>query len=184
MGALNADGMTRAIWSNYGDWVNCSSVGVGITSTFVEGNEHTPAERQVVTEYFDPNGWALWSGTSFSAPQIAGRVAQLCQQNNVDPPVALGQLLAGTGRLPAPSARRPWQGYSAIRSGISARPLPRQPAEAGCRRPLRPGNGRARWPVRRGSRGPAPQTGQVTMQIGTVSPVARSASGAHRRGNR
>ena len=98
--ALNPDGMTRAIWSNYGDWVNCSSVGVGITSTFVEGYEPHTENGVVVTEYFGPNSWALWSGTSFSAPQIAGMVAQLCQQNNVDPPEALDQLLNGRPTLP------------------------------------------------------------------------------------
>ena len=100
VGALNPDGMTRAIWSNYGDWVTCSSVGVGITSTFVEGYEPHTENGAVVTEYFGPNSWALWSGTSFSAPQIAGMVAQLCQQNNVDPPTALGQLLNGQPTLP------------------------------------------------------------------------------------
>ena len=98
--ALNPDGMTRAIWSNHGDWVDCSSVGVGITSTFVEGYEPHTENGAVVTEYFGPNSWALWSGTSFSAPQIAGMVAQLCQQNDVDPPVALGQLLNGRPTLP------------------------------------------------------------------------------------
>ena len=80
-------------WSNYGDWVDCSAVGVGITSTFVEGYEPHTENGVVVTEYFGPNSWALWSGTSFSAPQIAGAVAQLCQLNDVAPPVALGQLL-------------------------------------------------------------------------------------------
>lgn len=98
--ALNPDGLTRAIWSNYGDWVNCSAIGVGITSTFVKGYEPHTEDNVVVTEYFGPDSWALWSGTSFSAPQIAGGVAQLCQLNNVDPPTALGQLLFGRPALP------------------------------------------------------------------------------------
>jgi subtilisin family serine protease len=98
--ALNPDGLTRATWSNYGDWVDCSSVGVGITSTFVEGYEPHTENGQVVTEYFGRNSWALWSGTSFSAPQIAGAVAQLCQLNDIDPPVALSQLFNGRPNLP------------------------------------------------------------------------------------
>jgi Subtilase family len=99
VGALAAD-LTPAPWSNHGFWVNCSAVGVGVISTFVEGVEpHTDAGA-VVTEQFGPDAWAIWSGTSFSAPQIAGAVAQLCQLNDVRPAVALGQLLAGQPILP------------------------------------------------------------------------------------
>ena len=100
--ALNPDvrNPSRAPWSNYGDWVDCCAVGVGITSTFVEGYEPHTENGQVVTEYFGNNSWAYWSGTSFSAPQISGAVAQLCQLNDVDPPVALDQLLNGRITLP------------------------------------------------------------------------------------
>ena len=100
--ALNPDvrNPSRAPWSNYGDWVDCSAVGVGITSTFVEGYEPHTENGQLVTEYFGNNSWAYWSGTSFSAPQISGAVAQLCQLNDVDPSVALDQLLNGRITLP------------------------------------------------------------------------------------
>ena len=95
VGALKAD-LTPVDWSNHGFWLDCSAVGVGITSTFVEGRErYTDSKGEVVIEDFDPNSWALWSGTSFSAPQIAGGVAQLCQLHDVTPPVALSQLLDG-----------------------------------------------------------------------------------------
>jgi subtilisin family serine protease len=102
VGALAADLITPAPWSNRGFWVNCSTVGIGIISTFVPGKEepHTDASGNVVTEQFGPDAWAIWSGTSFSAPQIAGKVAQLCQMNNVRPAVALTQLLAGKPVLP------------------------------------------------------------------------------------
>ena len=33
------------------------------------------------TQKLGPNAWAIWSGTSFSAVQIAGTVARLCQLN-------------------------------------------------------------------------------------------------------
>ena len=101
VGALAAD-LTPAPWSNHGFWVNCSAVGVGIISTFVDGIEpHTDTSTgEVVTEQFGPDAWAIWSGTSFSAPQIAGAVAQLCQLNDVGPAAALGQLLAGRPALP------------------------------------------------------------------------------------
>ena len=99
VGALAAD-LTPALWSNHGFWLTCSAVGVGITSTFVEGTEpHTDAAGNVVTQHFGRDAWAIWSGTSFSAPQIAGAVAQRCQLNDVQPAVALSQLLAGRRTL-------------------------------------------------------------------------------------
>ncbi|HXP53789.1 MAG TPA: S8/S53 family peptidase [Streptosporangiaceae bacterium] len=100
VGALAAD-LTPAPWSSYGFWVDCSAVGVGVTSTFVKGEE-PPHEinGQVVNAQFGPDAWAIWSGTSFSAPQIVGAVAMLCQLNDVDPATALGQLLADRTSLP------------------------------------------------------------------------------------
>jgi thermitase len=92
--ALNAD-LTPADWSSFGDWVTCSAVGVGIASTFVPGLED---EANGTTQKFGPNAWAIWSGTSFSAPQIAGTVARLCQlsPNPITPVDALRlQLLPG-----------------------------------------------------------------------------------------
>jgi Subtilase family len=71
-------GLHPADWSSFGDWVTCSAVGVGIASTFVPGVED---ESNGTTQNFGPNAWAIWSGTSFSAPQIAGTVARLCQLN-------------------------------------------------------------------------------------------------------
>lgn len=91
--ALKAD-FSHADWSSFGDWVTCSAVGAGIASTFVPGVE---AERGGTTQKFGPDAWALWSGTSFSAPQIAGTVARLCQlsPDPITPLEALQQLLAG-----------------------------------------------------------------------------------------
>jgi len=98
VGALNPD-LTAAPWSNYGDWVDCSAVGVGIVSTFVHGYEPHTEHGVTVTEYFRRNSWAVWCGTSFSAPQIAGAVAQLCQLHDIPPPEALDRLLNGRATL-------------------------------------------------------------------------------------
>jgi hypothetical protein len=72
--------------------------------------------------------------------------------------------------------------------GLSAHYREQAACAPGRRLPPGPGGGRAsmaRPPLTGKPMAPCcPQTGQVTMQIGTVSPVARSASGAHRRGNR
>jgi subtilisin family serine protease len=80
VGALTSD-KKPAEFTNRGDWVDCSAVGVGIISTFVIGTE-PPEKRADATDVcFKPDSWGLWSGTSFSAPQIAGAVARLCEIN-------------------------------------------------------------------------------------------------------
>jgi subtilisin family serine protease len=68
-----------AEWSSHGDWVRCSAVGEGIVSTFVKGAE----DERFGTDVYPMNGegesWAVWSGTSFAAPQIAALIATACR---------------------------------------------------------------------------------------------------------
>ncbi len=68
-------GLAAAPWSSSGPWVTCSTVGQGIYSTFVTGRESP--ELDPAATVFGPDAWALWSGTSFAAPQIAGALARL-----------------------------------------------------------------------------------------------------------
>jgi hypothetical protein len=96
VGALKPD-LTPADWSSFGYWVECSAVGVGVTSTFVKGVEQH--DDGTGSQQFGVNAWAVWSGTSFSAAQITGAVAQQCQANDVDPAAALAQLLGGQATL-------------------------------------------------------------------------------------
>ena len=83
VGALNPNG-TDALFSNAGPWVRAYAPGAAVMSTlppFQGGLE--PAARteayQRVRESIDPDdftgSFAVWSGTSFSAPLFAGRVA-------------------------------------------------------------------------------------------------------------
>jgi hypothetical protein len=79
VGGLGPD-MRPTPWSGRGVWVTCSTVGQGLVSTFVEGTESTvvappsgAAARQ--PEFRGDPPWAAWSGTSFAAPQITGRLA-------------------------------------------------------------------------------------------------------------
>jgi thermitase len=100
VGALTAE-YTAAGFSSRGPEVNCSAVGVGIVSTFVEGTmppeASSPTDDPFIADYsFGKNAWALWSGTSFSAPQICAAVARISQQDNCEPPEALKALLEGT----------------------------------------------------------------------------------------
>lgn len=98
VGALNSD-LSAAPFSNRGSWVDCSTVGVGIVSTFVEGK--LPPEDNLGTDVLFPaDSWATWSGTSFTAPQISAAVACLCGENGaLTPEAAFGQLVAGRPTL-------------------------------------------------------------------------------------
>lgn len=74
VGAVGPSG--PAPFSNYGSWVRACAPGVDLLSTFFEGydGDEPPGENGVDTDRF--GGWALWSGTSFSAPVVAGALAR------------------------------------------------------------------------------------------------------------
>jgi Subtilase family len=84
--------MTPSPWSGHGSWVTCSTVGQGLRSTFVYGRQ-SPLIDPAETEFLAPNPFAVWSGTSFAAPQIAGAIARLYQAPGVSLRAALDQLL-------------------------------------------------------------------------------------------
>jgi hypothetical protein len=49
---------------------------------------------------FGPDSWAVWSGTSFTAPQVTGELARLRQEEGLKPREALHRLLAEGEPLP------------------------------------------------------------------------------------
>ncbi len=59
------DGAGLCAWSNAGPWVTLAAAGQDIQSTFINNSE------------FFPEGWAVWSGTSFATPRVAAEVAAL-----------------------------------------------------------------------------------------------------------
>ncbi|MFN2496240.1 MAG: S8 family serine peptidase [Pseudonocardiaceae bacterium] len=79
-----------------GSKVDCSTLGEGIWSTYASGTESPIIDP----EEFGPDSWALWTGTSFAAPQIAGAVARIAQEDGLTPRCALRTLLAGKLELP------------------------------------------------------------------------------------
>lgn len=71
VGGLDEDG--RAPFSNFGPWVDACAPATDVISTFFadfaeSGTTDHPA--------FTFAGWGRWSGTSFAAPSVAGRIAQ------------------------------------------------------------------------------------------------------------
>jgi subtilisin family serine protease len=106
VGALTAD-YEPAPFSNHGkNFLDCACVGVGIVSTFVAGLMPPEPTPNVPDYTFPPNSWAVWSGTSFSTPQICGAVAARCQADpNLSPRDAFGALTRGEPEL---------QGYGSV----------------------------------------------------------------------
>lgn len=85
-------------WSSHGDFVQFSTKGEGIASTYVKGIED-PIIDNPPDKFFD-NAWAVWTGTSFAAPQIVGAVAKICLTDGVEPPAAIKILERGKKRIP------------------------------------------------------------------------------------
>lgn len=90
VGGLTAD-LRPTTWSSHGPWVDFSTVGEGVVSTFVQGAQN-PAFGDAAT--FGPNAFASWVGTSFAAPQVSGAIARTMTELGVGGPQAVDALLA------------------------------------------------------------------------------------------
>lgn len=77
-----------ADYSNYGPWVDASATGEWV-STFVKGQLVLPG-----TEGLDFGGFAQWSGTSFAAPYVAGRLAAAMTAGGISAAQARADLLS------------------------------------------------------------------------------------------
>jgi subtilisin family serine protease len=96
--AAVTQGMLPAEWSSRGAWVDASTIGEGVRSTFVPGTESPSIDTDF--EKFGQNAWALWSGTSFAAPQVAGAIAKIAIDDDVAPTEAKRRLLADARDIP------------------------------------------------------------------------------------
>ncbi|HEX6326632.1 MAG TPA: S8/S53 family peptidase [Jiangellaceae bacterium] len=95
--ALTQD-LSPAGWSSRGAWVDVCTIGEGVRSTFVPGIESPVTDPR--REEFPENAWALWSGTSFAAPQVAGAIAKIALDDGVTPTEAKRRLLEGAREVP------------------------------------------------------------------------------------
>jgi subtilisin family serine protease len=114
-----------APWSSKGGYVDLWTVAEGVRSTFVTGRE-SPLFDKNQPAVFPENAWALWSGTSFAAPQIAGAIARIQQEQGLTARAAVdflrdqgaqvkdrdGNFKSGRGLrilsgIPIPAAERP-----------------------------------------------------------------------------
>lgn len=98
-----------APWSSRGFWVDVSTVGEGLVSTYVRGKESpdlSPGTGPDDWPLDDPRPWAVWTGTSFAAPQVAAEVARRLTEaraagdGEATPRTVLRALLAEGHRLP------------------------------------------------------------------------------------
>ena len=89
VGAL--DGGDRAWFSNHGWWVDACAQGVGVDSTFVSFDGTRPPVHGIDPDLFQ--GYATWSGTSFAAPAVAGRIAGRAAAEDVDAVTAADRVL-------------------------------------------------------------------------------------------
>jgi subtilisin family serine protease len=86
VGARNPDDKSVALFSNQADWVVCYRRGAAVVSTMpvtFNGSLQPVARMEIggqVRSTLDPDdfscGFGTWSGTSFSAPVLAGEIAE------------------------------------------------------------------------------------------------------------
>jgi hypothetical protein len=107
VGACNPDGSV-ALFSNDGPWVACHCPGAALVSTYPTTVQAAAlpgvsvADSGLIRQTIDPDdfssGFATWSGTSFAAPVLAGRLAARLQtrmQAGDDDPDATAALARG-----------------------------------------------------------------------------------------
>lgn len=73
-------------FSNHGRWVDCCAPGVKLASTFLHWKGRPRADPTF-------KGFATWTGTSFSCPQVTGAIAALATRDQIEPQEAVYHLI-------------------------------------------------------------------------------------------
>jgi hypothetical protein len=127
VGALNPNG-SKAYFSNDGSWVDYWATGAAVVSTLpidFNGAESPQYEVEATTapgspqhrETLDPDdfrsGFAVWSGTSFSAPFVAAELGRGLIASSAQPDLGLAKVDAQTARERAADALNAVPDFSA-----------------------------------------------------------------------
>jgi hypothetical protein len=93
VGALGSDLTNLASFTNDGPWVDVYAPGEGLVNAFATGvyTYQEPPKRPAQAVF---HGRALWQGTSFAAPLVAGRIAAEMTRSGVSASQAWANLLA------------------------------------------------------------------------------------------
>jgi len=94
---LDRPGGAPAYFSNYGQWVDACAPTVDAVAAFLRFEDVT-LESDPLRGPQTFEGYAVWSGTSFAAPQFAGMVAKHVVRDKVSAQEAAANLLAGAIR--------------------------------------------------------------------------------------
>jgi subtilisin family serine protease len=93
--ALVEDSSGPAPFTNFGWWVDACAPGVNVASTFVDWSGFVTTLGNNQTFEFDD--WAVWGGTSFAAPKVAGTIAAHVASKGIDAARAAFDCVAAPG---------------------------------------------------------------------------------------